>query len=199
MLVLTLGHDLSGVKMVFTHDTDLLLRHAAALVNTAPGHGSSGEEDLPDLAAVRSWMDEWGWTGRRPTRTAEVEDLHRIRERVGRLWVADLPEQVREVNALLAERRPLPRLVEHDDLGWHIHATDDDAPIADRFAVEVAMGFVDVIRAGERERLQVCSADDCDDVYVDLSRNRSRKFCDGTCGTKANVAAYRARKAAEAG
>ncbi|MBR7743699.1 CGNR zinc finger domain-containing protein [Phycicoccus sp. BSK3Z-2] len=184
--------------MVFTHDTDLVLRHTAVLCNTAPGHGASGEEDLPDLPAVLDWMEEWGWTGGVPDEESDIAHLHRVRDRMRAVWVAPLEEQVAEVNALLAEGGALPRLVEHDDQGWHVHATDDDAPFADRVAVEVAMAMVDVIRLGERDRLQVCSADDCDDVYVDLSRNRSRKFCDGTCGTKANVAAYRARKAAEA-
>jgi predicted RNA-binding Zn ribbon-like protein len=182
--------------LIFTHDTDLNLRHAAALVNTAPGHGSSGVEDLPDVDAVLAWMDRWGWTGRRPTTTEELDQLHRVRARVERLWQAPLEEQVAEVNALLSAGNAVPRLVEHDDQGWHIHATDDDAPLAERFAVEVAMGLVDVIRSGERDRLSVCSAEDCEDVYVDLSRNRSRKFCEGTCGTRANVAAYRARRAA---
>ena len=60
------------------------------------------------------------------------------------------------------------------------------------------MALVDVIRADAVDRLRVCAGEDCEDVLVDLSRNRSRKFCDGTCGTRANVAAYRARKAAEA-
>jgi predicted RNA-binding Zn ribbon-like protein len=182
--------------LLFAYDTDLNLRHAAALVNTAPGRGVSGVEDLPDVDAVLAWMEEWGWTGARPTSAAEVAALHRVRGRVDRLWQAPVEEQVAEVNALLAAGRAVPRLVEHDDVGWHIHATDDDAPLAERFAVEVAMALVDVIRADERERLSRCSAEDCDDVYVDLSRNRSRKFCDGTCGTRANVAAYRARKAA---
>jgi predicted RNA-binding Zn ribbon-like protein len=184
--------------MTFTHDTDLVLRHAAALVNTAPDHGPSAVEDLPDLDALLAWMDDWDWSGARPTTATDVTHLHRVRRRIHDVWVAPLTEQVTEVNALLAEGHALPRLVEHDDQGWHIHATDDDAPLADRAAVEFAMAMVDVIRAGERERLQVCTADDCDDVYVDLSRNRSRKFCDGTCGTRANVAAYRARRAAEA-
>ncbi|PKW27461.1 CGNR zinc finger domain-containing protein [Phycicoccus duodecadis] len=184
--------------MLFTDDTDLVLRHAAALVNTAPGHGSSGVEDLRDLEAVLAWMAEWGWSGERPASTREVAHLHRVRARVAAVWSAPLREQVEAVNQLLARTRALPRLVEHDGQGWHIHATDDDAPFADRVAVEFAMAMVDVIRGGERERLAVCSADDCDDVYVDLSRNRSRKFCDGTCGTRANVAAYRARKAAQA-
>ncbi|KRE62020.1 CGNR zinc finger domain-containing protein [Nostocoides sp. Soil756] len=184
--------------MMFTDDTDLVLRHAAALVNSAPGHGASGAEDLPDLEAVLAWMAEWGWSGGRPTTTRDVTHLHRVRARIGAVWSAPLGEQVDAVNLLLARTRALPRLVEHDGQGWHVHATDDDAPFADRVAVEFAMAMVDVIRAGECDRLAVCSAEHCDDVYVDLSRNRSRKFCEGTCGTRANVAAYRARKAARA-
>ena len=57
------------------------------------------------------------------------------------------------------------------------------------------MAMVDVIRGGELDRLRICDADDCDDVLVDLSKNRSRRFCDAGCGNRANVAAYRARKA----
>ena len=47
----------------------------------------------------------------------------------------------------------------------------------------------------ELDRLRVCAADDCDDVLVDLSKNRSRRFCEAGCGNRANVAAYRARQA----
>ena len=69
------------------------------------------------------------------------------------------------------------------------------ASVADRMAVEAAMAFVDVIRMGELDRLRVCAAEDCSDVVVDLSKNRSRRFCDSGCGNRANVAAYRARLA----
>jgi predicted RNA-binding Zn ribbon-like protein len=65
--------------------------------------------------------------------------------------------------------------------------------------VEAAMAFVDVIRTDELERLSVCAADDCECVLVDLSKNRSRRFCDRGCGNRANVAAYRARKRASSG
>ena len=77
-----------------------------------------------------------------------------------------------------------------------IHATDDDAPIATRMAVEAAMAIIDLIRAGETERLRICAGDDCGDVVIDLSKNRSRRYCDGTCANKAHVAAYRARRQA---
>ena len=86
--------------------------------------------------------------------------------------------------------------MEHDGFGWHIHAVPQRAPLATRMAVEAAMAFVDVLRSGELDRLKTCAADDCDDVVVDLSRNRSRLFCDSGCGNRANVAAYRARRRA---
>jgi predicted RNA-binding Zn ribbon-like protein len=56
------------------------------------------------------------------------------------------------------------------------------------------MALVDVIRSDEMARLRVCEAADCEDVVIDLSKNRSRRYCDGGCGNRAHVAAYRARK-----
>ena len=57
------------------------------------------------------------------------------------------------------------------------------------------MGFLDLIRTDDLGRLQICGADDCEDVLVDLSKNKSKRYCDtGNCGNRANVAAYRARK-----
>jgi predicted RNA-binding Zn ribbon-like protein len=60
--------------------------------------------------------------------------------------------------------------------------------------VEAAMAFVDVIRTDQLDRLRVCAGTDCADVLVDLSKNRSRRFCESGCGNRANVAAYRARQ-----
>ena len=39
------------------------------------------------------------------------------------------------------------------------------------------MAMIDVIRADEMSRLGVCADDDCGGVVLDLSRNRSRRFC----------------------
>jgi predicted RNA-binding Zn ribbon-like protein len=84
--------------------------------------------------------------------------------------------------------------VRHDGWGYHLHATAPEAPLADRLAVEAAMAFVDVVRQGELGRLQVCGAGDCDDVLVDLSKNRSRRYCSTSCANRVNVAAFRARR-----
>ena len=180
--------------MVFTPDTDVTLMHAAALANTGPARGEEERELLPDLPAMLAWMDHWEWTGRRPTTESEVDAVRRLRPRLRDIWVLPEEELVGAANALLEEGHALPRLVRHGAFGWHVHATSDDAPLASRVLVEVGMALVDVIRAGETDRLRVCAGEDCEDLIVDLSRNRSRKFCDGTCGTRANVAAYRARR-----
>ena len=100
------------------------------------------------------------------------------------------------VNTLLREASALPQLVKHDQWDYHLHATPPDAPLADRMAVEAAMAFTDVIRSGQLDRLRVCAADHCDDVHVDLSKNRSRRFCSVACANRTNVAAYRVRQAA---
>ena len=182
--------------MIFTYDTDMTLMHAAALANTGPALGSEDREELADLDALVAWMDRWEWTGRRPETEAELDAVRRLRPRLRQIWGLDEDGLVEAANILLEEGRALPRLVRHPPFGWHVHATSDDAPLDRRVSVEVGMALVDVIRAGETDRLKVCAGEDCEDLLVDLSRNRSRKFCDGTCGTRANVAAYRARKAA---
>jgi predicted RNA-binding Zn ribbon-like protein len=62
-------------------------------------------------------------------------------------------------------------------------------------AVEAAMGFIDVVRDGQLSRLRMCTYPGCDNVVVDLSKNRSKRFCDSGCANRAAVNAYRARKA----
>ncbi len=174
--------------MTFAHDTTDALVTAAALVNT-----DSDEDTLRTLADLHHFLDEHGWTGGRDSDQAELESVRALRTRLRRLWHLEEAEVVGLVNQILAEAGALPQLVDHDDFGWHIHAVPQEAPLSTRMAVEAAMAFVDVVRTGELTRLKTCSADDCDDVVVDLSRNRSRRFCEGGCGNRENVRAYRDR------
>lgn len=182
--------------MAFTHDTDVALQSAAALVNTHGGPESADPErdDLRTLADLRGFWDEWRYSGPPPHTEAEVEPVRALRPRLRELWHTDEERVVAIVNALLAESQALPQLVTHDEWDYHLHATPHDAPPAQRMAVEAAMALVDVVRAGELSRLRICAGDDCDNVVVDLSRNRSRRFCEQGCGNRANVAAYRARQ-----
>ena len=47
------------------------------------------------------------------------------------------------------------------------------------------------------DRLGLCEAAPCRNAYLDTSTNRSRRYCSDRCATRANVAAYRARKRLE--
>lgn len=180
--------------MHFTHDTEVALQGAAALVNTAP-RTEDDDEELAAVGDLEEFLRRWLWTGRRTRDRAELDDVRALRPRLAAFWELDEQGVADLVNTLLEEARALPRLVNHDDFGWHLHATPDDAPLATRMAVEAAMAFADVLRADELRRLRVCEAQDCQDVHVDLSRNRSRRFCSTTCGNRVAAAAYRERRA----
>lgn len=191
--------------MLFTHDAEVSLQGAVALVNTMAG-SVPGDDDVDRLTTpdeLDAFVAAWSWTGDRAegdaARTRELAAVRALRPRLRELWLLDEAGIVAAVNTLLREGHALPQLVRHDGWDYHLHATPPEAPLATRMAVEAAMALVDVVRAGELERLKVCDAVDCDDVLVDLSKNRSRRFCDGGCGNRANVAAYRARKSAETG
>lgn len=177
--------------MLFAHDTEVALAAAAALVNTA----KTDPDSLLTIADLDDFVSEWGWTGTRRRTRAELDAVRDLRPRLNQLWDIDEDAAVELVNRLLRESQALPQLVKHDHWDYHLHATSDEAPLADRMAVEAAMAMVDVIRSGEFGRLQTCAADDCDDVLVDLSKNRSRRFCSTSCSNRTNVAAFRARRA----
>jgi hypothetical protein len=177
--------------MIFAHDTEVALASAAALVNT----GRGGQELLPDAAALDRFVADWGWTGGRAGDQTELDAVRRLRPRLEPLWEMDPDAAAGLVNTLLCEASALPQLVKHDSWDYHLHATPPDAPLADRMAVEAAMAFADVIRSGQLDRLRACAAENCDNVHVDLSKNRSRRFCSVSCANRTNVAAYRTRQA----
>ena len=176
--------------MIFAHDTEMALNGAAALINTG-----TEDELLPDVAALDAFVTEWRWTGGRTHDKRELAAVRALRPRLHELWAADEDRAVELVNAMLREAKALPQLMKHDQFDYHLHATPADAGLHVRMMVEAAMAFVDVIRLKELDRLRICAAEDCNDVLVDLSKNRSRRFCEQGCGNRANVAAYRARRA----
>lgn len=176
--------------MLFGHDTEVALQEAAALVNTADGQA----ELLPDMSALDEFVRTWGWTGKRWRTAAELRAVQDLRPWLRQFWVADRAQAVALVNQRLREVNAVPQLVRHDDWDYHVHATPPDAPLATRMAVDAAMAFTDVIRADELGRLRICDYPGCGNVVVDLSKNRSKRYCERGCGNRAAVAAYRARK-----
>ena len=175
--------------MVFAHDTLCALQSAVALVNT-----DVEPDTLLTVADLDRFWDENEYTGRHDRSRAELEAVRDARPLLRELLTSGRDEAVTLVNRMLAEAQAVPQLVRHDPLDWHIHAVANDAPLDTRILVETAMAMIDVIRADEMSRLDVCADDTCEGLVLDLSRNRSRRFCSTACGNRNAVAAYRARQ-----
>ncbi len=177
--------------MPFTHDTVEALDSAAWLVNTC-----QEPDTLTTLDEVIRFFEQFEYSGSTPT-ASDLGPMRDVRMRLRTLLTAERDEAVPIVNAILAEAQALPRLVRHGDTDWHIHATTDDRPLAERIEVETAMAMVDVIRADEFSRLATCASENCDGLVFDQSRNGSRKYCSVACTNREATAAYRARQTAD--
>ncbi|GAB2627606.1 CGNR zinc finger domain-containing protein [Nocardioides ginkgobilobae] len=176
--------------MVFAHDTAMSLQAAVELVNTA-----SEPDTLQTVADLDEFYARFQYTGRHQRTRAELDEVRALRGELRTLFTASREDAVGMVNRMLAEAGAVPQLVRHEPYDWHVHAVSPDASLATRMSVETAMAMIDVIRADEMSRLGTCDDEDCDGIVLDLSRNRSKRFCSTTCGNRNAVAAYRARQA----
>ncbi|WP_436773590.1 CGNR zinc finger domain-containing protein [Yinghuangia sp. YIM S09857] len=173
--------------------------YAVRLVNTeAPGRGT---DDLRTTADIAMLLDA---VGRAPSRVTEsdVPRLRSVRARL-RAVFADAAagrheDAVATLNGLLAEYPVHPRVTGHDGKPWHIHLADDQSGAAESFAAVAGMGLAVRMTSLGVDRLGVCEAPPCRNVFVDASANRSRRYCSDRCSTRANVAQFRARRKARA-
>ena len=165
------------------------LQSAVTLANSA-----LEPDTLATVEDLDAFYAEFEYTGRRDRDEAELEAVRAIRPRLFELLTADRDEAVELVNAMLAEAGAVPQLVRHDVWDWHLHAVGPERDLPTRVLVETAMAMIDVIRSDEMSRLGRCADPDCGGVVLDLSRNRSKRFCSTTCGNRNAVAAYRARQ-----
>lgn len=131
-----------------------------------------------------------------PTPSAEtLNGLRRLRESFRPLFVASEAEAVAKLNAMLDDIGCTPQLVRHDREGWHLHIGSLRHSLRERVAACATLGLLLVIRDQGTSRLKRCAGRNCEDVFVDASRNKSRVYCSPrVCGNRANVRAYRERR-----
>jgi len=165
---------------------------AAGLVN-AP---VESQHDLGDYLERRQWL-------LRRIEERDVAPLRRLRRELRPIFEAsnggDEDEVVALLNALLSKYPVSPHIAGHDSQSWHLHVAERGSSVAALITAECIMGLAMLVVDFGPTRLGVCSADKCDNVFVDTSPNQSRRYCSDRCSSRANVAAYRARRKAEAG
>ncbi|WP_447036310.1 CGNR zinc finger domain-containing protein [Streptomyces sp. DSM 118878] len=185
--------------MLITHDTRCSLDAVVDLVNTAPEQ--DGADGLADVAALGDFARSHEVSDVGVLTEGDLADVHRVRGRFAEVFANPEPKAAsRIINDLIAAAGTTPRLTDHDGYDWHIHYFAPGASIADHLAADCGMALAFFVVAGEQDRLRRCEAPDCRRAFADLSRNRSRRYCDSrTCGNRLHVAAYRARRKEAAG
>ncbi|MDQ3735806.1 MAG: CGNR zinc finger domain-containing protein [Actinomycetota bacterium] len=141
--------------------------------------------------------EEWLTPGTRiALRQSERDELAAVSQMVRAVAAADDEQTVIDrLNVLLAKSTPRPRVTNHDGR-LHVHYSRDRSTAVEQITTTVAVGITLLVTAHGWARLGICSAVDCQDVYVDTSRNQTRRFCSGTCSSRSSVAAFRARQRA---
>lgn len=165
------------------------------LINTGRSAVGDGLAELADLQEI---ADRYAFAGL----PAQARDLALARDYRARLEsivttceAGDEVSAIGQINALLSQTGASLQIAAHDGRGPHLHVSRPTAPLANRMAAHFAMGLAWLVVAGEAGRIRTCESPACRNVFVDFSRNRSRRYCDSrTCGNRLHVAAYRARK-----
>ncbi|WP_406001934.1 CGNR zinc finger domain-containing protein [Streptomyces sp. NBC_00829] len=185
--------------MLIPHDTRIALDTVVDLVNTTP---ESGHDDaLADVASLYDFVRNHDVSGVGELGQRDLKAVQSVRTQFAQIFAApDSRTAADLVNELVAAAGTTPQLTNHDNYDWHVHYFAPGASVADHLAADCGMALAFIVVAGEQERLRRCEAPDCGRAFVDLSRNRSRRYCDSrTCGNRLHVAAYRARRREAAG
>ncbi len=155
-------------------------------------------EDSADLAAYlkgRKWLQL-------RVEERDLATLKRLRRDLRAIFeasaTADEDRVVELVNAALARHPVSPYIAGHDSETWHLHVAERGSSVAALLTAESLMGIAMLVVDYGPTRLGVCSSDKCDSVFIDTSPNQSRRYCSDRCSSRANVAAYRARRKSEA-
>ena len=182
-------------------DFESYARFGVDLVSSEPDE-LEPDDPLRSLDGLRAFLAPWPWLVAR----AEARDLAPLVRLRGELRAVfdhaaagGSAAMVERINRLLARHRPQPSISGHDDADWHLHIADDRGPVATEFATGAVMGLAMAFLDLGADRFGSCADPRCRGVFIDTSRNRSRRYCSDRCASRANVAAHRERQRSVAG
>lgn len=180
--------------MDFSHYTTKPVELAVALVNTK----GITKEDLADPGQLLQFLDEYRslWEGvAKPPKKSDLPEIQALRAPMREIFESgDEHIAAGLINTMLETYGASPRLSTHSG-SPHFHFEPLDTSIVTWLGTVTAMGLASVLVECGVERFGVCDSGTCIDVYIDTSRNRSRRHCSNTCSTREAVAAYRKRQA----
>ena len=183
--------------MDFSHYSDNVVKMAVDLVNTYERYANT--DNLTTVAQLRGFLahyeEEWHdthWCATSDPNDVDLAEVRALRERLRAVWdTGTLEGAAASLNGVLAETSATPRISLHNSP--HLHFEPGRGTITDWLGSATAMALSVVLVQHGYERFGICGSATCEDVFVDTSRNRSRRHCSTTCTTRENVAAHRRR------
>lgn len=182
---------------------DAVVAVAVELVNTLTAGEAHGRAYQPpdgaELIAAVSAALRAGVPGSREVTAAEAAEFGAVARSLREVFDAhaagDSDLAATRVNEMLERTGARPHLDRHDGEPWHLHFHGRGSSAVTGWAAGCATGLAVVLGSNLHGRLGVCRAVRCDRVYVDTSRNGTRRFCSTACQNRVKAAAFRARAA----
>lgn len=176
--------------MNFTHYTDAPVQLAVDLVNTL--HPVTGIDELADLGSLRAFLRSHEIDARPLAR--DLVAIHHVRADLREVFAAsDSDEAADRLNHLLELAGATPRVTTHGGHA-HLHFQAAEAKLVNRIAITAAMALAVVLCDYGAARLGTCASGSCQEAFVDMSKNRRKRFCSEACAHRESVAAFRARR-----
>lgn len=154
-------------------------------------HRLEGEELVTAVAAV---VSERTGAALRAVPEAGVR-LAALAWELREALLAEAPaDQACRINAMIRKYGAQPYLVEDAGQPFHLHFHGSDEDEVEALGGEFATALALVVDGYGPDRFGSCQAHQCDAVYIDLTRNGSRRYCSPACTARAKTAAYRSRR-----
>jgi predicted RNA-binding Zn ribbon-like protein len=193
------GEGVTG-QVNFTSHLDAVVTVAVRLANALTPGEAHGRPYLPPggpaLSAAATAALRAGRRDTRQVSAAEAAELRDVAAAIRAVFDAVAAGHTDAaaglVNDMLASTGARPRLDRHDGEPWHLHFHGAEESLVTGWAAGCATGLALVLGIDLGARLGVCTAPRCDRVYVDASRNGTRRFCSTACQNRVKAAAFRA-------
>ena len=187
-LALDFANTVGGTHVRPTHDHLRNYGDIASFAVVAGGLQPSTAKRLTERAA------------RDPNRAAAVYELGiALRESIWAVFSAlasgEAPrdEDLALIGDAAAAGAARSRLVyDRDGVGWSLPSDSDEL---ERPLWDIARSAADLLTSEAHDRIKECASTTCEWVFLDRSRNRSRRWCDmSDCGNRAKARRFQAKK-----
>jgi predicted RNA-binding Zn ribbon-like protein len=147
-------------------------------------------EQLRDASALKRFLERRGYGEGLRTTSRDVAQVRVLRDSLRAAFTAEDEEgAVQELNGVLARSAAKPQF-ERSGQEWGVRWV---GRVCDSVATTTAMSLLEAIRDDGWDRFGICAGAPCCCVFVDRSKNRSRRFCSDLCADRVAQALHRER------